>query len=594
MDQTYRMKIANAAVSGELNGWDLSFTEEIMEQDCSLLHLELKSCTAVEPPEITVSFEVPMLDTQVKWKPRTALFDSHHLQPEWWTSGREACAFNRSVPICAYQNLAGINTVCIACSETFLPVTMASGPRENGQIHTEIKLFREPCGKERTFHVSFRIDRRRIFYADVLQDVTAWQEKQPGCPSAMYAPANCRLPVYSTWYQCQKGVSQQFLEEELDRISLCGLDTIIIDDGWQCEGVDGGGLVMTSCGEWNVYPGKFPDMRSLVDACHKRGIKVMLWVALPYIGADHAELFEKFSKMSLRKTPKLLIVDPRYPEVRQYLAERCASLVREYRLDGLKLDFIDTLFSTDEAFENERIQDGRDTVSLMDGVKKMLDEVCGGLQKLNPEIMIEFRQLYTGPGMRHYANIFRASDCPFDLLQNRVRTVDLRLLSGDAPIHSDMVIWPEWETPETAALQILNVLFSTPQISCRLSALPESHLKMIRFWMDFCKEHRETLQESALHPEHPELSYPVVTAESRREIITALYGKNCMEIRGGKPHYLVNATHETELFAELRKACTVTICNVFGEETERKRLEAGLHRISVPLSGMAVFEPCGE
>jgi alpha-galactosidase len=331
-------------------------------------------------------------------------------------------------------------------------------------------------------------------------------------------------------------------------------------------------------------------MKAFVDTCHKNGIKVMLWVALPFIGSDHAELFEKFSSKSVAKNPQLLTIDPRYPEIRQYLAERCANLVRKYQLDGLKLDFIDSITNSAKSPEEQEENDGRDTVSLMDGVKKLLNEVCGGLKKLNPEIMIEFRQLYTGPGMRHYANIFRASDCPFDILQNRVRTIDLRLLSGSTPIQSDMVIWPKWETPETAALQILNVLFSTPQISCRLAELPESHLKMLSFWMNFCKEHRKTLQESTLRPEHPELSYPIVTAESENESITVLYGQNCLKINSEKTHCLVNATHETELFAELCNACAVSVCNVFGEETEYKQLEAGLHKIVIPPSGMAVFE----
>ena len=53
--------------------------------------------------------------------------------------------------------------------------------------------------------------------------------------------------------------------------------------------------------------------------------------------------------------------------------------------------------------------------------------------------MIEFRQSYIGPAIRKYGNIFRAGDCPADILSNRIHTIDLRLTSGSTAVHSDML-----------------------------------------------------------------------------------------------------------------------------------------------------------
>lgn len=56
--------------------------------------------------------------------------------------------------------------------------------------------------------------------------------------------------------------------------------------------------------------------------------------------------------------------------------------------------------------------------------------------------------------------MFRASDCPNSYLANRVKTTDLRLLSGNTAVHADMIMWHYGERVEIAAFQLLNVLFT--------------------------------------------------------------------------------------------------------------------------------------
>ena len=90
---------------------------------------------------------------------------------------------------------------------------------------------------------------------------------------------------------------------------------------------------------------------------------------------------------------------------------------------------------------------GRDIKSLPLAVNRLLSDVMERLKAIKPEILIEFRQSYIGPAIRKYGNIFRAADCPADILTNRVRTVDLRLFSGNTAVHSDML---EWNMNETA------------------------------------------------------------------------------------------------------------------------------------------------
>lgn len=142
----------------------------------------------------------------------------------------------------------------------------------------------------------------------------------------------------------------------------------------------------------------------------------------------------------------------------------------------------------------------------------LLSETMRRLRAIKPEVMIEFRQRYIGPAMRKYGNMFRAADCPNDAVTNRVRTIDVRMLAGDSAVHADMLMWNYAEPVETAALQLLNVLFSVPQVSVRLEAVPAEHRAMLRFYLGFWREYRDVLLDGTLRADHPELDYPRVTA----------------------------------------------------------------------------------
>ena len=52
--------------------------------------------------------------------------------------------------------------------------------------------------------------------------------------------------------------------------------------------------------------------------------------------------------------------------------------------------------------------------------------------------------------------MLRVCDCPESGLANRVGSIDLRLMNRYTAVHSDPIVWNERETPETAALQIID------------------------------------------------------------------------------------------------------------------------------------------
>ena len=580
------------ALTGNLDGWEIAFSSESPEAKLEIATWKLLSDVPRTLPVLKLAFAVPHQDNQVKWHPKSTLAESHHYLPWWWNGGKTHSSLVRNAPVCSFMNLDGVNCLTFALSDAIRDSFFSAGPREKteGFISTEIDLYSVEEAPRCQAQFSVRIDRRPLFYAESLRQVSDWYAAMPEyAPTPV--PAAARLPLYSTWYQYQKDVSAATVERDLERLPEAGLHTIILDDGWQCETTEGGGSSYASCGAWQPFPGKFPDMARHVRKFHDRGIRYMLWFAVPFVGCEAKEIFARFEGKYLNpEAADTRTLDPRYPDVREYIIQTYERAVREWKIDGLKLDFIDHFHLVgrkDPAADKNYA--GCDIKCLPEAVDRLLSETIRRLKVLNPEILIEFRQLYIGPAIRKYGNMFRAADCAHDLLENRVRTIDVRLLAGDTAVHSDMTTWSPEDSAEIAALQILNVLFSVPQISVVLDELPARHRDMIKFWMKFVVDHQDTLQLGRLVPLHPELSYPQVTAYGKNATITAVYDADRIVpvAAGNCPHLIVNATHRHEVILDLETApAAVRAFDVLGQAAVTAcPSQAGLVKVAVPPSG---------
>lgn len=105
-------------------------------------------------------------------------------------------------------------------------------------------------------------------------------------------------------------------------------------------------------------------MRAHVDRVHELGMKYILWYSVPFIGM-YSQAWERFKDRLLYTMPGLMstgVVDPRYPEVREYLIQLYEQAVREWDLDGFKLDFVDSFHPSDN--EPASLQPGQDERSV--------------------------------------------------------------------------------------------------------------------------------------------------------------------------------------------------------------------------------------
>lgn len=226
-------------------------------------------------------------------------------------------------------------------------------------------------------------------------------------------------------------------------------------------------------------------------------------------------------------------------------------------------------------------ENGRDYASVDEAVDRLFTDIMTRLRKIKPDIAIEFRQPYNGPLMRKYGNMLRGVDCPNAGPVNRKEIVDLRLLADHTAVHSDMFIWHPDEPLESAALQILNVIFSVPQVSVRLTEIPPAHREMIGFWMKYWRENRGVLLDGEFIPVSPAQNYPMVSGRTANKWISVIYQDIVVAPGGNAPAAIdvINAKPGGNVVPRLDKAfgmaaITVRDCRGQTVRSETRELSA--------------------
>lgn len=574
-------------VTGELRSWEIGYTIEHPEPGLELIRVRLDAPEPSDPPNIRFEWRVPQLDMQLRWHPAANF--QRNIPPDWAPAVESS--LTSYAPVMQLSAVSDENRLTFAVSEAMRPVRIKAGVcEESNEIACSIELFSVPEAPLSSYETVLRFDTRPLFYADVIREAFGWFETFPEYAPAAAPPAAFE-PVCSSWYSFHQELFAAELEEECRLAAPYGMRGVIVDDGWQTDDVNRG---YAFCGDWEISKRRFPDMRAHVARVHALGMKYMVWYSVPFVGVRSRNA-ERFRGKFLARIDRLgtYVLDPRFPEVREFLISIYEKALREWDIDGFKLDFIDNFqFQGEDPAVREEYA-GRDLKSLPKAVDRLLSEAMERLNRIKPGILIEFRQAYIGPAIRKYGNMFRAADCPADALSNRVRTIDLRLSSGATAVHSDMIEWNSSDSAEAAALQLLSVLFSVPQISVKLGTLPERHRRMLRFWLGFWLRHRETLMHGSLRPLHPALNYPVVAAGSGREQVVAVYSPG-MAVRiggvSGRSCFVVNASGAEELVLDLAaRPLGAEAFEVTGDAVACGAPGAGLVRVRVPRSGLLVL-----
>lgn len=172
-------------------------------------------------------------------------------------------------------------------------------------------------------------------------------------------------PQYNTWIELQYNQNEHDILKYAEDILKNGFPTgvIMIDDTWQ----DG-------YGTWKFDCEKFSDPKGLITKLHTLGFKVMLWV-VPFVSSDsrNYRFLEKQKLLvfedSEKTTPAIVrwwngasgLVDLSNPAGEKWFRDQLDVLVKDYGVDGFKLDagdpeFYKTTWSSQDYDPNEHCE----------------------------------------------------------------------------------------------------------------------------------------------------------------------------------------------------------------------------------------------
>ena len=178
-------------------------------------------------------------------------------------------------------------------------------------------------------------------------------------------------PQYNTWIELTYNQNQadvlKYARAILDNGFPPGV--IMIDDTWQED-----------YGKWNFHPGRFPNPKLMMDQLHQMGFKVMLWMC-PFVSADQTMIVQKIMKykgfLMQQKADKptwdkatdpaminwwngySALLDFTNPGAVNWFNEQLDGLVRDFGVDGFKLDAGDMNFYPSDALSMEKASPNR-------------------------------------------------------------------------------------------------------------------------------------------------------------------------------------------------------------------------------------------
>lgn len=540
-------------------------------------------CEGGEPVDLSamsITLTADASEAVGRWFP--ASYQYNRGVRETWCSFSQS-SFVSNVPLYCYYRTDDLNLLTAAIDDTMTSWNMCSGIDEPLKA---IRFTANPIGLKADF-TTFRVyvDRSMCPYYESIRGAANWWSEQKG--GLREIPECAYDPVYSSWYSFHRDIDAESVLSECETAAKLGCKTVFIDDGWATPKET---KVFTHAGDWKPDKEKFPDFKGFVDRIHSLGMKAVLWVApgLSGFSTRSAKLF-KDKYISKNDGLNAYILDPRYPFVRSALYRDICDIITDYGFDGLKIDFIDSIQGADCEPDDER-----DYLSVNEAINDLLTNIHKKLKELNPDALIEYRQSYTCPDILLSANVIRSADCAQDFLTNRVNTIDLRLHTNIA-VHSDMIQIIEYEAPESSALQLTNVLFSTPQISVRFEKLSDEQKKMLKFWLGFMSDKRELLQKSSFEPSRCYSNYPSVTVRNQNERLTALYGDNLLILDEISPRaYIVNAYTREPVYVGSKQPyeANYRLLDCMGNETGRGliTLDGSPKPVAIPFNGIMIIE----
>ncbi len=568
-------------VLGKSEDFEVTVTLKSENDGVSIYDINFSAKTEFTPHLITIRWKIPAVNIKGVWKPTTDF--SKRIMDDWELDHMES-RISVDSPVISIFGHDDQNILTFACSDAINTTKLNALYREeDNHIYCHISFFTERHHKISSYKAQLRIDQNDQHFSNALNNVSLWWSNYPEL-KPIKTPDLAKVPVYSTWYQFHQKLDTQELLEECKIASKLGYELIILDDGWQTKDENRG---YDFTGDWQ--PQRIPKLKDFVSRVHQTGMKLALWYSVPFCGKKSTAYTKFKGKFLTEKHRWAPVFDPRYPEVREHLIHLYTKALKDWQIDGFKLDFIDEFKVYPETVLTK--ENGRDFSSVNLAVDRLMTDIITSLYSINPEIVIEFRQKYTGPAMRKYGNMFRAFDCPGDVTMNRVRITDIKMLSGETAVHSDMFTYHPDEPIEIKALQMVNTLFGVPQLSILLQKATKKEISMIGFYTQYWKTNADVFLNGKFTPQRPLANYPILKSYNHNLTIIGLFDNHIIDFEEETNKVdIINAQLAQKIILNSSNnygAYHCTVYNCIGEKLKESK-------VMILIGGVLIkVPPCG-
>lgn len=517
------------------------------------------------------------------------------------------CA-NRAIPFVAGLDRYGRNRVSVGLLDQTVETEVRGGGSTDAGRSRIVEFIRplEGITLHRTLHeetVYLNCDDGTWF--DAMSDFAAFEGEATGAKPAPRHP-DADQPLYCTWYAHGPLVTQEKIEAEIAIVRDLGFKNYIIDEGWF-------GRVPEPAayrGDYTPDPNRFPDFRGMIDRLHRAGLNVILWVS-PFQVGRASSRYEQMNPYlthwnKLGEAPyfagtmypwvagelqgemiaERMELCPRTGITETYVPELVERLMRDYELDGLKIDFLDQIMVMPCRAGHPHVYDSL-SVPFMKTVRAMVEAIRG----VKPDAIVEFRPPYANLVLRQFATLYRAQDCPWDVDMNRRLCTWMKAFTPQPGplVVADYLTFPPEETLTNVAKALAAlILYGVPSMAEDFKKLPSERIEMLRQWLAFYTAHRKELASGRWRPLEFDPHYSTIAIEGDHETFIGFFkdtpGEVSLSAHSPERIYLVNATGSSSVRTHLRGIIgdyQAVIRDLFLREIGPGRVETTEHGLEV-------------
>ncbi len=557
-----RVEADDCAVILELSGQGKPVASVERCEGFTLVHFDLP-----EGPlgEYRISAQQPCIDIQRSWVGKFHAWEGLELTSIALNFSFETSA-NHSLPVVCNYTRAGENRGVVGLLNHVPPtkvnqrVVMDSPPMHLLQTQFTRSL------KTGGFRETVVIGRCKGHFADAIRRFMTFCREKQGI-EALPTPEWAREPVWCSWYSHLYLLTQPDVEAQIPHLKKLGIRTIVIDASWfQLKNTDTGAT--WESGDYRMNETFFPDFRGLARRVHAEGMRIMLWCAPLFVG-EHAKKRKLLAPYcTWDGTTRTIILCPFCEESKAHARELAERMMRDYDLDGLKLDFMDQLNTpcVDPAHDHG---DGNHGAAMIEFMRALRDAILG----VKPDAAIEYRISYSNLTTLPFANCHRGNDAPYDADYMRRENSYLRLFCEyPSAVWSDYAYWHAQEKPENISLMLGGQIFSggVPTLSIDFTKCTDKERQLVARWMKFYRLHRDTLAKAEL------------TVHSADSVLSVTSLQNAAQ---GEAFVLLAGQHIPETIALKPKIRRAWILNASAQKAGHVTLTAGKASTRIQLAG---------